>query len=184
MASASSSPTSEEDLFQRRENKPLLQWILENALTSELTEVICVISNLAQVRREIRLIDARLFWYADSAAHQNTSAAIIAGLWASHPRSQGVMFLAGNQPSIRNELINSMIDRFKRSSASILAATFADRPRRPILVRRDLFPELLALRNNDTEHTLLESHKQQTELIEWHDAVAAANGQDGLRHRI
>jgi CTP:molybdopterin cytidylyltransferase MocA len=184
LASASSSPSSEQDLFQLHENKPLLQWVLESALASDLGEVICVSGNLRKARREIRLVDKRLFWYADGAGNHQNSASIIAGLWACHPQSQGAMFLSGSPPLVRKELINALIERFKRSSASIVAATLAGRTRGPLLVRRDLFPELLKLRDHDTEHSLLDAHKQETALVEWHDAASSANGNTGLSQRI
>jgi CTP:molybdopterin cytidylyltransferase MocA len=184
LASASSSPSSEQDLFRPHENKPLLQWILESALASDLAEVICVIGNLTKARREIRLVDKRLFWYADAAGCHQNSSSIIAGLWACHPQSQGAMFLSGSPPLVRKELINALIERFKRSSASIFATTLAGRPRGPVLVRRALFPELLKLRDHDTEHSLLDAHKQQTALVEWYDDASSANGNSGFSQRI
>jgi CTP:molybdopterin cytidylyltransferase MocA len=185
LASASSSPSSEQDLFRPHENKPLLQWILESALASDLAEVICVIGNLTKVRREIRIVDKRLFWYADAAGCQQDSASIVAGLWACHPQSRGAMFLSGSPPPlVRKELINTLIERFNRSSALIIAATHAGRPRGPVLFRRDLFPELLKLRDHDTEHSLLDAHKQQTALVEWYDDASSANGNSGFSQRI
>jgi CTP:molybdopterin cytidylyltransferase MocA len=179
---AGSASSSEQDPFWPLEDKPLLQWILESALASDLAEVVCVIGNLAKARREIQLADRRLFWYADAAAQQRPSASIIAGLWACHPQSQGVMFLAGGEPLVRKELIDSLIDRFKRSSASIVAATRAGRPRGPVLFRRDLFPELLKLRDHDTEHSLLDAHKESTALVEWRDDASGASERDDFTH--
>ncbi len=184
LASASSSPSSEQELFRPHENKPLLQWILESALASDLAEVICVIGNLTKARREIRLVDQRLFWYADISGCQQNSASVVAGLWACHPQSQGAMFLSGGPPLIRKELINALIERFKRSSALIVAATLAGRPRGPVLFRRDLFPELVKLRDHDTEHSLLDAHKEQAALVEWYDGASSANGNSGFRQRI
>ena len=76
---------------------------------------------------------------------------VLAGLWASDPQSQGIMFLAGNRMPVRKDLINSLIERFEESQASIVTASFAGASRSPVLFRRDLFPELLKLTGDQDE---------------------------------
>ena len=148
--------------------KSALQSILEAVLASDVDEVICITDNLAQARRAMQLKDRRLFWH-QLAAFRGQSSSVIAGLWASHPRSDGVMFVACESPVAGTALINAMIERFKTSVASIIAATVAGQPHGPLLFRRELFPEILGLAGDDTGASLLGKHAQNTAFVPWQE---------------
>jgi len=79
------------------------------------------------------------------AVDQGQSTSVIAGIWAIDPKSDGVLLLTGDQPTIRPELINSLLERFENSTALIVAPSFQGQIRNPILFRRDLFPKILQL---------------------------------------
>ena len=152
----------------------MLQSILEGVLASNVDEVICITDDLAPVRRHIKLIDSRLFWHLNSAAFQGRSSSVIAGLWASHPRSDAVIFVACEPPVVGTALINSMIEKTKTSVAWIIVATLAGQPRGPLLFRRELFPEILELTGDDTGASLLEKHAQNTALVPWQEQPGPA----------
>ena len=159
----------EQKLFLPFRDKAVLQWILETALTSRIDEVICVVRDLAAVRQRIRLAHERLFWLANYAADRGKSTSIIAGLWATNPNTDGTLFLVGDQPMIRRELIDSLIGHFEKTEALIVAPKFANKVRNPTLFRRDLFPELLKLTGDRGGQTLLEKYPDKVEFIEWHE---------------
>ena len=93
----------EEKLLLPLRGKPVLQWVLESALASDLDEIVCVTRELASVRRQLNLSDERLFWLTNYAADRGQSTSVISGLWATNPKSDGVMFLVGDQSLIRKE---------------------------------------------------------------------------------
>jgi molybdenum cofactor cytidylyltransferase len=159
----------EPKLFLPLRDKPVLQWVLECAVASELDEIVCVSRELESARRQIKVSDERLFWLLNYGADRGQSSSIIAGLWAVNAASDGVMFLLGDQPLIRPELIDALIEHFEDSSASIVAPSFRGAPRYPLLFRRKLFPELLKLTGDQGCHSLLDKHKKKTELIVWQD---------------
>jgi len=159
----------EQKLFLPLRGKPVLQWVLETALASDVHEVICVVRDLKSVRPGIRLVDERLFWLVNHAADRGQSTSVVAGLWATNPKSQGALFLVGDQPMVQRELTDSLIQRFKSSPALIIAPTFGGQPRNPVLFRRDLFPELLKLTGDRGGRVLLEKYVDKAELVEWHE---------------
>jgi len=159
----------EQKLFLPLRGKPVLQWVLETALASDVHEVICVVRDLKSVRPGIRLVDERLFWLVNHAADRGQSTSVVAGLWATNPKSQGALFLVGDQPMVQRELTDSLIQCFKSSSALIIAPTFGGQPRNPVLFRRDLFPELLKLTGDRGGRVLLEKYVDKAELVEWHE---------------
>jgi molybdenum cofactor cytidylyltransferase len=161
----------EQKLFLPLGGKPVLQWVLESALASDLGEIICVARDLTAVRREIHLADARLFWLLNYAADHGQSTSVSAGLWAANPQSEGVMFLLGDQPLIRKELINSLIEKFAAGEARIVAPSFNGEARNPVLFHRELFPDLLKLTGDRGGRALLDTHREKLALVDWHDEV-------------
>jgi molybdenum cofactor cytidylyltransferase len=151
--------------------KPVLQRVLESALASDVHEVICVVRDLAPIRQQICLSDDRLCWLVNYAADRGQSTSVIAGLWAIDPKSNGALFLVGDQPMIPSELIDSMLDRFETSSASIVAPSFDGQTRNPVLFRRNLFPEILQLTGDRGGRALLETHRDRTAVVEWDDEL-------------
>ena len=153
----------------------MLQWVLESALKSDLHEVICVVRDLALVRQRIELVHKRLFWLVNYGADRGQSTSVMAGLWATNPKSQGALFLVGDQPMVRRELIDSLIERFESSSALIVAPSFQEQARNPVLFRRSLFPELLQLTGDRGGRAVIEKYRDVTELVEWNDEVSFAD---------
>jgi molybdenum cofactor cytidylyltransferase len=158
-------------LFLPLRGKPVLQWVLESALDSDLDEIVCVTRELRSAQRQLNLSDERLLWLTNYAADRGQSTSVIAGLWATSPKSDGVMFLVGDQPLIPKELINALIKKFTSGSAWIVAPSFKNEPRNPVLFRRDLFFELLQLTGDRGGRALIDKHKKKTALVEWKDEI-------------
>jgi molybdenum cofactor cytidylyltransferase len=79
------------------------------------------------------------------------------------------LFLVGNQPMIRGDLIDTLIERFRSSTALIVAPSCQGQPRNPVLFRRDLFPQLLRLTGDRGGRALLDEHREKTALVDWND---------------
>jgi len=172
LAAERSERMGEPRLFLPLGGKPVLQWILENALASDLDEVICVTRELNSARRQINIADERLFWLINYAADRGQSTSVIAGLWAANAASDGVMFLCGDQPLVRPELINALIEKFDDTESWIVAPKFNGEVRNPILFHRKLFPELLQLTGDRSGRPLLDKHKRKTALLDWSEEVS------------
>jgi molybdenum cofactor cytidylyltransferase len=169
LASGPPNTTGEQKLLLPSGGKPALQWVLESALASDIHEIVCVVRDLKAVRRKISLVEKRLYWLTNDAADRGQSTSVIAGLWAIDPKSDGALLLAGDQPTIRPELINSLLERFENSTALIVAPSFQGQIRNPILFRRDLFPKLLQLAGDRDGRELVEKYRKKTALVEWND---------------
>ena len=150
--------------------KPVLQRVLESALASDLAEIVCVVRDLA-LRRHVSLVNERLLWLVNDAAHRGQSTSVIAGLWAIHPKSDGAMFLVGDQPMIRRELIDALLERFETSEALIVAPSFRGVTRNPVVFRRALFPEFLQLKGDRGGRGLINKYRHNTAIVEWQDEL-------------
>ena len=144
----------EQKLLLPLNDKPVLQWVLESALASSVHEVTCVVRDLKAVRQRIALAHHRLHWLINYAADRGQSTSVIAGLWAIEPRSDGALFLVGDQPLVRKDLLDALIRTIRTElgfdrcslvqgtsaqSGSVPARTLPGdspldrRPRRPVL---------------------------------------------------
>jgi molybdenum cofactor cytidylyltransferase len=159
-------------LFLPMRGKPVLQWVLESVLATKVSELICVVRDLTAVRANISVADHRVSWLVNYGSDAGQSSSIIAGLWAIDPQSDAALFVAGDQPMFSNELVNAIIDRCKRVSAPIIALSFQGQVRNPALFRREMFPELLKLRDDHDGRAVINEHKEQLELVHWNDAGA------------
>jgi len=149
----------------------VLQRVLEGALASKVREVVCVVSDLTTAGRHVAVEDERLIWLLKYGADGGPNSSMIAGLWAIDPNSDGVLFLAGDQPFIRSELIDALIERFENSHALIVAPSFQGQPRNPLLFRRELFPDLLKLTGDRSGRALLEKNRDKAELVPWGEEI-------------
>jgi len=163
-----------EDAHQRTEGrafftpneKPLLQLLLQSVLATAVDEVICVSRDLARARRDVNLADRRLFWMWSPAGVREQSSLLITGLWASHSKSDGVMFVSTDQPLLDKQVLDALLTEFNAGVAWIVAATVGGEPRAAILFRRNLYPQLLTLKGNDTGQSLIKRHPLNTALVE------------------
>lgn len=151
--------------------QPVLQRVLEEALASKVQEVVCVVSDLVSAGRRITIENGRLIWLLKYGADGVPNSSMIAGLWAIDPKSDGVLFLAGDRPFIHSELIDALIERFESGHALIVAPSFQGQPRNPLLFRRELFPDLLKVTVDHNGRALLEKHRDRAELVPWAEEI-------------
>src|SRR5687768_5190640 len=78
--------------------KAVLQWVLESVLASAVGEIICVARDLTAMRAHVFIFDDRLSWLVNEHADAGQSSSVITGLWAVDRRSEGALFVVGDQP--------------------------------------------------------------------------------------
>jgi molybdenum cofactor cytidylyltransferase len=172
LAAGSARRMGEQKLLLPLRGKAVLEWVLESVLASDVSEVVCVVPNLELLPPRIAITDDKLFWLVNLAADRGQSTSVIAGLWATDPNSEGVLFVVGDQPLIRADLINALIERFEKTTALIVAPGYDGQTRNPVLFRRELFPEIIELSGDRGGRALIEKYKDRTEIVEWHDELS------------
>ncbi len=169
LAAGAARRLGEQKLFLSLRDKPVLQWVLEAALSSQLDEVICVVRDLKEAHHKIALNQDKLRWIVNESSHEGQSTSVVAGLEAASPQCEGALFIVGDQPLVKAELINGLIELFRRSGALIVAPVCAAQPRNPVLFHRQLFPELFKLSGDKGGKSLMERHKEKSLFLTWED---------------
>jgi molybdenum cofactor cytidylyltransferase len=173
LAAGSARRMGEQKLLLPFRGKAVLEWVLESVAASDVSEVVCVVPNLELLPPRIAISsNNKLLWLVNLAADAGQSTSVIAGLWAIDPNSEGALFVVGDQPMIRAELINALIERLERTTALIVAPGYNGQTRNPVLFRREIFPELLELSGDRGGRALIEKYQDRTEIVEWHDELS------------
>lgn len=167
LAAGEAKRIGQQKLLLDLKDEPVLQWTLEAALGSKLDQVVCVVRELKEIQQKIPLKHEKLRWAVNERAAEGQSTSIIVGLKAISARSKAALFLVGDQPLIQPKLINNLLQLFRKKRPLIVAPTFQDQTRNPILFHRDLFPELLKLTGDKGGRGLIETHKDEAVFLEW-----------------
>ena len=93
LAAGESKRMGQQKLILDFKGKPVLLWVLEAALSSDLSEVICVVGKGSEIHRMIGWQDKRIHWVTNPNAYEGQSTSLVAGIKALSPRSSAVLFL-------------------------------------------------------------------------------------------
>lgn len=161
----------------RRMNTPkqLLQWgkksliehIIDIARQSSVDSIVVIIgSNAEKVKLVLRHYhDIRVIYNPNW--RNGLGSSIQLGIKSIAGNTQGALILLADQPFVESKLIDIMIDRFKKSSASIIAPRINEMQSNPVLFKCDLFNELNRIKGDRGAKKLLSRYS--VEWIKWQD---------------
>jgi molybdenum cofactor cytidylyltransferase len=90
--------------------------------------------------------------------HEGMSTSVIAGINASRVQPNAAIFVNVDQPGIRPELIDRLIERHRRTGAPIVAPRYQNLRGNPVLWDRSLFDELGTLSGDVGGREILRQH--------------------------
>ena len=124
--------------------KTLLETVLENLWHSEVSEIILVLGNSAdEIREQLQLENVRIVF--NKAHEQGMGTSVSAGVAAVDSQSAGVLVVLADQPFVKPETIDLLIEQYRQGKPRIVIPTFHGFRGNPVLIDRALFPELLRL---------------------------------------
>lgn len=93
---------------------------------------------------------------------EGLSSSLRAGVAALPPEVEAVMILLADTPAVTDQDLKSLVAAWKVEPQLVAAASFGDRAGPPVILPRELWPELAALRGDQGARSLLQWH---TELV-------------------
>jgi molybdenum cofactor cytidylyltransferase len=145
--------------------RPLLQIVIDNALESQLDEIILVLGSNAESVRAVldpaTVSRIRVVVNREHASGQSSS--VRAGLAATDDRARGAAILLGDQPGVTGELINRVLDRFAAGGTRLLRPEYGGDgtpivPGHPVLLARSIWAETAGLTGDAGARSLLRDH--------------------------
>lgn len=97
------------------------------------------------------------------------STSLRCGLESVTTSSAGVLVLLGDQPAVEPLAARRLVGAFQRRRMGTLAVVAAQggAPRNPVLLSRELFPELLRVTGDRGARDVLRAHRARVEQLEW-----------------
>jgi len=148
--------------------RTLLQRTLEPLQTSGVDEIVVVLGHRAEdIMPTLRGSGCRVVINRRYA--RGMSSSIQRGLVSVHPRARAVLVVLGDQPHIRPEVIDLLVERFRRGDGTIVAPVYRGRRGHPVLFGRDQWDRLRALRGDVGARKLLDRYSREVCRVEVDD---------------
>jgi len=128
----------------------VLQRTLGNLVDSNVDEIVLVLGSSAETIRE-RLSESpvrNLRILVNPDYGQGMATSLRAGLAALDENIKAALIVLADQPFVRSETFDRIIDRYRRSDAQIVIPMFQGLRGNPVLLDRSVFLEVMALRGD------------------------------------
>ncbi len=148
--------------------KPMLLHVINAAKASGLSKTVVV---LGHDRENIcRAIDLSGTETVINRSYQTgQSSSIRAGLAAVPTHHDGILFILGDQPLLKAELINRILNHFGQHRSPIVIPRFEGRRGNPVLIARSLFNELNRLSGDLGGRALFEKYSSDIDYVDVED---------------
>lgn len=154
-------------------SQPLFLHILQQVLASDVHYVVLVVgANAAAVEEALPAVyklDSRLQVVVNPHWQQGQASSIRRGLVALPPAVDAALFVLSDQPAIRPELINALLQRYRETLAPLVIPRWQNRRGNPVLFDRSLFPALVKIQGDQGGRVLFPRYLDQAAWLEWPD---------------
>jgi molybdenum cofactor cytidylyltransferase len=145
-------------------NSTFIERAVDTALHSAAAEVVVVLGAQADACR--RALGARPVQIVENAAWaQGQSGSMRAGLAALPTNVSAALFLLADQPALKPEHLNALIERHRRTLAPVVWPEFEGQRGTPVLFDRRLFVELMQVRGDTGGRPVLQAHQAAAERV-------------------
>jgi len=141
--------------------KPLLAWVVEAALASELARVIVVLGHEAgSVEAALGSLvrDPRLSLVLNAGYREGMAGSLQAGLGEVKDDFAAVMFLLGDQPLVTAGIIDLLLRRFRESQKDICVPIQGERRGNPVIFGRRFYDLILGVRGDRGAREIIGTH--------------------------
>jgi molybdenum cofactor cytidylyltransferase len=140
--------------------KPVLQHVLDAAAASGLGQIVVVLGHAGRDIASRISLPARTGIVLNPEYAQGQSASLRSGLRALGPEVAAAVVLLGDQPGIRPEAIQAVVQAWRAGSEPVVRASYEGRPSHPMLFDRSAWVELVQIQGDEGARGLLEAHPE------------------------
>jgi molybdenum cofactor cytidylyltransferase len=144
---------------------------IENVRSAGLVEVVLVLGASAEaIRRQLppSLLEG-LKVVVNQAYAQGMASSLRDGLSALDPQSAAALIILGDQPLLRPQTLRQIIAGYHRSGAQIVIPSHQGKRGNPVLLRRSVFPEVMALEGDTGCRAIFANHPDAILKVEVED---------------
>jgi len=169
LAAGESSRMGSDKALLAYRGRTFLETIILNLRHAGIEKIAVVLGHHAEeIQRAVDLAGVQVVFNRDYRRGQTSS--LQAGLAALQEFSPdaGILCLV-DHPAVSAEVIRKLRDRFERTRPAVVIPTCEGRRGHPVVIGRELFPELLALRANEGANTVIRKYRDATQFVEVDD---------------
>ena len=144
-------------------NRPMVEWVIDNALKSCLQHIVVVLGCQYQSvlnRLGDKTHHPRLKIVVNHSFREGLSSSLHCGLNAVHRQSEAVMFLLADQPLADAELINLLLDKFQASDKGICVPVYQGKRGNPTIFRKRYYDKLMMIKGDLGGRGLIKAHSE------------------------
>lgn len=171
MAAGGSIRMGEAKQLLRLGETTVLGQTLENVRRAEVDEIVLVLGSSAEAIRQqlpISTIDG-LKVVVNQAYERGMASSLREGLSALDPHIGAALIVLADQPFIRPETLDRIVDGHRRSHAQIVIPSYKGFRGNPVLLDRSVFPEVMALDGDMGCRAIFGSHLEGIVKVEVED---------------
>lgn len=152
--------------------RTLIEIIVDNALNSKLDHVVVVLGHAFEFLMQIlsnRVQHSRLSIIENKEFRKGMSGSIHHALHSVQHDFPSAMFLLGDQPLIRGEMMDLMLDRFRSSDKDICIPVYQGRRGNPTIFSRRFYHHLFEIRGDVGGRRIIETYPYDVCVVEVDD---------------
>lgn len=153
----------------RLDGKPLIAWVLEAALASNLHHLVLVLGHESEAIEKglgNSLCHPRLQTVINADYDDGMASSLRAGLMRVREDHPSVMFLLGDQPLLGSKIIDLLLESFWSSDRDICVPVHRGRRGNPALFSSRFYDRLLHLRGDQGAREIIEENPEQVLRVE------------------
>ena len=140
--------------------KVLLQVVLATVRASCVDEIIIVLGESADIiQSQISFDNCQVV--INEAYQQGMSTSLRAGVARVSPSAEGALIVLADQPLLRPETIDQLIDEYRRNKPQIVIPVYSGSRGNPVLLDRSVFPELAGLTGDVGCRAIFDKHTER-----------------------
>jgi molybdenum cofactor cytidylyltransferase len=147
---------------------PLIRHVAQSILQSKLDHLVVVIGHRAEHVRAA-LADVPIEIVHNAAFPDGQSTSLRAGIAAVRDRADAIVVLLADQPLLRPDTIDALIDAYQQTGARIVAPVHRGQRGNPILFAGSVFDELLAISGDQGARNVIKAHADEVLAVEVED---------------
>lgn len=172
LAAGRSARMGEPKQLLRVGERTVLEQTLENVCRAGVGEIVLVLGySVEEIRRELpgdlshglRIVVNRQY-------EEGMASSLREGLSAVSGQMSGALIVLADQPFVRSETIDLIIERYRGSEAEIVIPFYKGRRGNPVLLDRAIFPEAIALEGEMGFRAMFSSHAGGIENVDVDDS--------------
>ena len=172
LAAGRSARMGEPKQMLRVGERTVLEQTLGNVRAADVEEIVLVLGYSAEeILRELPAdLSDGLRIVVNQQYEHGMASSLRKGLPAVSGQMNGALIVLADQPFVRSETIDRIIERYRRSGAEIVIPFYEGQRGNPVLLDRAVFPEAMALEGDTGFRAMFASHAGDIENVDVDDS--------------